>query len=57
MAVAPDIRPWHADLDALLASASMTVETRRRLSMRSEPVCFGAALPLPATRSDRKGAC
>lgn len=57
MTTAADIRPSHADLNALLASTSLTVETRRAVidALGNAALLWGSK-PLPAVAaSDPKG--
>jgi hypothetical protein len=57
MATASDIRPSHADLDALLASTSLSVETRRAVidALGEAALLWGSTLPLTAAAADPKG--
>jgi hypothetical protein len=57
MATASDIRPSHADLDALLASTSLTVEARRAVidALGSAALLWGGKPPLAAVATDPKG--
>jgi hypothetical protein len=57
MTTASDIRPSHADLDALFACTSMTVETRHAVidALASAALLRGSAPPLTAVAADCKG--
>jgi hypothetical protein len=57
MTATSDIRPSHADLDALLASTPLTAESRRAVidALGSADLLWGGASALNAATTDPKG--